>query len=117
MTEQGELFAMAAEPRTDRGEPSRSKWGGSVATAARKLLAATLPAPCWRCGVMLTKDSKWTVGHLEDRTDGGSDNPANLAPECSRCNYSAGGKRGAAITNGRKVEAVDLTRFRRVKWW
>jgi hypothetical protein len=78
-----------------------------------------LPATCWRgCGTLLTVEAdNWTAGHITDRVDGGSNEPSNLAPECKRCNYSAGGKRGAAITNGRKLEATDLQRYRRVKWW
>lgn len=88
-----------------------------MVTKARAAVGATLPAPCWRCGKVLTKDDKWTVGHLEDRTDDGTDDLSNLKPECPKCNYSAGGKRGAEITNSRKVEAVDIARVRRVKWW
>ena len=76
-----------------------------------------LPAPCWRCGRLLTLEDKWTAGHVTDRVDGGGNEPGNLAPECPRCNYSAGGKRGAATTNVRKLEATDITRYRRKKWW
>jgi len=66
---------------------------------------------------MLTKESKWTVGHLEARADDGGDTASNYAPECGKCNFSEGGKRGAAITNSRKVEAIDIERVRRIKWW
>lgn len=117
MDEQPGLFDMAPEPRTDREGPARKKWAGNVSAQARKIVAAMLPGPCWRCGRLLTKDDTWTAGHITDRVDGGTDEPSNLAPECGKCNYSAGGKRGAAITNGRKVEAVNLTRFRRLAWW
>lgn len=116
-TEQGQLFDMAHEPRPDREGLPKAKWAGSVVTAARRLVGAMLPAPCWRCGRILTKDDKWTVGHIEARDDGGGDNASNYAPECPRCNYSDGGKRGAAITNGRRIEAVDIQRVRRIKWW
>lgn len=115
--EQFALFDMAHEPRPDREGPARKKWAGSVVTAARKIVGAMLPAPCWRCGTMLTKESKWTVGHLEARADDGGDTASNYAPECGKCNFSEGGKRGAAITNSRKVEAIDIERVRRIKWW
>lgn len=108
---------MAHEPRPDREAPERPKWGGALSAAARAIVGAMLPAPCWRCGKLLTKDDKWTAGHIEDRIDGGTNDPGNLAPECPGCNYSAGGKRGAATTNSRKLEATDLPRYRRVKWW
>ena len=96
----------------------RKRWGGHDSRAARAIVAAMLPAPCWRCGRMLTLADKWTAGHLEDRADGGGDHAGNLAPECGRCNYSAGGKRGAAITNGRHAEAAGhIERVGRIKWW
>lgn len=108
---------MAPEERPDRERPARKKWAGGIVTAARKIVGAMLPAPCWRCGRTLTKDDKWTVGHIEGRETGGADNPANYAPECPRCNFSEGGKVGAAITNGQRIEAVDIARVRRVKPW
>lgn len=117
MVEQDGLFHMDPEPRPDRESPERQRWAGNLSKQARAIVGAMLPAPCWRCGTMLTKDSKWTAGHLTDRVDGGGNEPGNLAPECSRCNYSAGGKRGAAITNSRKVEAIDINRVRRINWF
>lgn len=116
--EQGQLFDMDHEPRPDREGPARTKWAGNLSTKARAIVGAMLPAPCWRgCGTMLTKeDDNWTAGHIEDRVDGGTNDPSNLAPECKRCNFSQGGKRGAAITNGRRIEAVDIQRVRRITW-
>jgi len=61
-------------------------------------------------------DSAWHAGHLEDRGQGGSDSSSNYAPECSGCNTSAGGKLGAAITNGTKV-SVAYTKEVLKKWW
>lgn len=115
--EQGELFHMSHEERPDRAPSKGKKWAGSIVTKAREIVGAMLPAPCWRCGRVLTREDSWTVGHIEGRETGGEDNPSNYAPECSRCNFSEGGKRGAAITNGRRLEAVDIARVRRVKWW
>ena len=93
------------------------RWGGSTARTARAYWRARLQAegglPCWRCGAMLTTASRWTVGHIEDRAAGGSvTDPTNQWPECARCNYSAGGRLGAAITNGkrRSVVAASLSR-------
>lgn len=48
---------------------------------------------CWRCGRTLAQirqvkpRARWTAGHLIDSLPGGP-----LAPECSPCNYAAGGK-------------------------
>lgn len=73
-----------------------SDWSGSLVKRARRHVAAMLPAPCWRCGRLLDIDSAWTVGHLIDRADAPhlAADPGNWAPECSRCNYSAGARSG-----------------------
>lgn len=80
---------------------SQKPWAGRIVTTAREYWAGRIRAagalPCWRCGQALTIASKWTVGHLIDRAAGGSvTDRANQWPECARCNYSAGGKLGAA---------------------
>lgn len=73
----------------------------------RARLVAAGSLPCWRCGKALTVHSRWTVGHLRDRVSGGSvTDRSNQWPECARCNYSAGGKVGAAITNARRPAVV-----------
>lgn len=53
---------------------------------------------CWRRGCIIEPGHRFDVGHL-DAT--GDHSMSNLAPECVRCNRSDGGRRGAAITNGR----------------
>lgn len=113
--EQGELFHIEPEAREDGGQP-RKKWAGSIVTKARAIVGAMLPAPCWRCGRMLTKEDTWTVGHIEARGEDGEDRAGNYAPECPGCNFRDGGKRGAAITNGRRIEAVNIERVRRITW-
>jgi hypothetical protein len=118
--EQDELFHMTPLERPQTARPGgKKKWGGRASTNARKIVRAMLPAACWRCGGMITledPESSWHAGHIEDRGQGGQDSASNYAPEHSRCNTSAGGKLGAAITNGTKV-AVDWTRERTLKWW
>ncbi|WP_353708993.1 hypothetical protein ABRQ22_06730 [Cellulosimicrobium sp. ES-005] len=82
-------------------------WSGRTVTTARaywrgRLLAAGA-LPCWRCGRALTVRSRWTVGHLVSRHAGGSvTDPANQWVECALCNFRAGGRDGAAITNARR---------------
>lgn len=51
---------------------------------------------CWRKGCLLPPGCRFDVGHL-DPTGGHA--RANLAPECVKCNRSAGGRLGAAMTN------------------
>lgn len=64
---------------------------------------------CWRCGRVLEPGSAFDVGHLDP--DGGPGR-SNLAPECVRCNRREGGRRGAAITNGRHRPAAVVPRGR-----
>jgi hypothetical protein len=71
-----------------------ANWGGSHVKKARQRMAAMLPAPCWRCGRILTNDDpgSWVVGHLIER-DLRPDlmlDPDNQAPECRPCSNRSG---------------------------
>jgi hypothetical protein len=118
------LFQMEPLPRPERpSQASGRRWGGSKSTAARahcRQLLAAGPVPCQRCGQPITSDdpeSSWHAGHIEGHATGGSDSdPANFTPEHARCNMSDGGKLGARITNGVKLEQ-DWTRERTLRWW
>ncbi|MGN8245284.1 HNH endonuclease [Cellulomonas soli] len=82
-------------------------WGGRKVTNARAYWRARLPLPCRRCGRPVYADSRWHVGHVQDRVLGGGDSVSNQWPEHERCNTSAGGKLGAAITNARRAPVPD----------
>lgn len=69
---------MANKPHHRGDFPKRAK-------AIRDAAYANPATTCWRCGLTLQPGRKWTAGHLRD-----SDPTSPLAPECSRCNYSAG---------------------------
>ncbi|MFE7067495.1 hypothetical protein [Microbacterium sp. NPDC057658] len=62
---------------------------------------------CWRRGELLAPGRPFDVGHLDP--DGGHAR-SNLAPECVTCNRSDGGRRGAAITNGRAARPMPVPR-------
>lgn len=62
---------------------------------------------CWRRGELIEPGRAFDVGHLDP--DGGHA-ISNLAPECVRCNRSDGGRRGAAITNGRTSRPLPSVR-------
>lgn len=103
---------------------AKKKWGGRKVAAARAYCRDTFlragPTLCWRgCGRVITLDTPerdWHAGHVDGRAEGGADELANYRVECRWCNLSAGGKLGAAITNGRKA-TVDTHRERTVKWY
>jgi hypothetical protein len=48
--------------------PSRDRmWRGRGVTNARQYMAQYLPAPCARCGSLITPGTAWVVGHKEPR--------------------------------------------------
>lgn len=61
---------------------------------------------CWRCGRQIAPGTRFDVGHLDP--DAGAD-LANLMPEHVRCNRSAGGRAGAAITNAMRGTRATTT--------
>lgn len=86
-------------------------WSGRKVASARAYWRPSVLSggvSCWRCGRAIVpdltrRDEGWTVGHLVDRADGGSEtDPANQWPEHPVCNFRAGGVRGAATTNARR---------------
>lgn len=84
-----------------------TKWSGSNVRKSRANWAVQLPVPCSRCGKPVMPGSSWHVDHWPvPREMGGTD----TWPAHAMCNMSAGGKRGAEITNGRR-EPVRTSRL------
>lgn len=100
-----------------------SRWAGSEVTAARKAWKPRLPLPCYRCGKPVLPEQVWHVEHIVDRALGGSHGPENQWVSHAGCNMSAGGQRGAAITNARRVDVrprastMAPERDRRIRGW
>lgn len=90
---------------------SRTKWNGNESTKARKYWEPRLPVPCCRCGKPVVpieglRGKGWQVDHWPvPREFGGTE----MWPAHADCNMSAGGKRGAEITNARRRERVEPT--------
>jgi hypothetical protein len=77
-----------------------------VRAQVRRAWAHGLDLRCNRCGRPIEPATRFDVGHLDP--DGGHE-PSNLAAEHVRCNRSEGGRRGAAIANG-KAKRPAVTR-------
>lgn len=104
--------------------PRRKRWGGAKSTKARAQVRRMLPAPCQRCGGIITPEddeSTWQAGHIVDRMDTEALGlpEAGVAPEHSKCNGSAGGKRGAQITNAKHHSQANVPahRDKEPQWW
>lgn len=116
----------ANRTRTEAGEHMSQHHRGGKWTSAdlkkwKPRLAATLPAPCVDCGRVVTADMSWQVGHIIPVNDPRS--PGNVAwnlgpshsnksgPGGRSCNQSAGGRMGAAKTNGRIKDSRRLPKW------
>lgn len=101
---------------------STAAWGGSASRKARSEILPRLPLPCAKCGLDVTRDMRWHVGHQVDRALGGVDDPSNYWPEHGRCNESAGGKLGHALNDRTPNRAptrrrpVPVEAFARREW-
>jgi len=110
--------------------PRRKRWGGAQSTKARAKIRAMLPAPCHRCGEIISPEddeSTWQAGHEIDRMDTEALGlpESDTLPEHTSCNLKAGGRRGAAITNQKHSKSAQaatarLTHEQREsepQWW
>lgn len=83
---------------------SGRKYNGTRSTAARKIAATQLPAPCTICRRVVTADMQWQADHLVPRVvaeaQGWSiteiDSPSNIGPAHRSCNEGAGARLGNA---------------------
>lgn len=67
-----------------------------------------LQVVCGRCGGAIQPGQAYDVGHVVDASRGGSNALSNLHPEHRGENRSAGGRMGAAKTNGASRRARRL---------
>ncbi len=88
-------------------------WSGTPVRKARAYWRSQLTAagalPCYRCRQPVTIDQRWTVEHIVQRSLGGDANdPTNQWVSHAKCNFSDGGRLGAAKTNAR-TDAPHIT--------
>lgn len=82
-----------------------STYTSKRASAARKTVEAMLPAPCYRCGRVVTKDMKWEADHPISRVVAdqlgisAEDQDRSVLPAHASCNHKA----GAVLSNQRKA--------------
>lgn len=100
---------------------SAQRWSGSASRSARALWQARIDAAggwvCCRCGRLVLpgvpSGKYWQPDHWPvPRELGGTE----TVPAHTRCNLSAGGKRGAAITNARRRPPAGRIETRPGRW-
>lgn len=94
-------------------------WGGSRTRAARAYFRPMIQAgnvDCPRCGLPVTEDTPWDVGHQVDQALGGGHELAGLWPEHARCNRSAGGKLGHQLAGKRGRGTMPPRPVKRRAW-
>lgn len=91
------------------------KWGGAQVRKARAMWRPRLPLPCCRCTLPVVPDPSkpgegWQVDHWPIPFELGG---TETWPAHARCNTSAGGKRGAQITNAKRKQRKRSEPIRR----
>lgn len=87
-------------------------WSGAQSRRARAQHAAAVrsgAAVCCRCGRLIQPGQAWHADHWPIPIEHGG---TETHPAHARCNTSAGGKRGAQITNARREQWRQPHNFR-----
>lgn len=101
---------------------NRRRWGGRASTRERAAWQKRIDAaggwPCCRCGRIvlpgITSGRYWQPDHWPiPRELGGTE----THPAHAKCNLSAGGKRGAQITNARRTPVATRRLEERTPAW
>lgn len=92
----------------------RQKWS-THSPKLRKLIEPQLPLPCVECRRPVMPGMKFDVAHIHGAEHGGAASLANVGPAHVGCNRSAGGKRGAQITNRGRRAATN--RAKGIRSW
>ena len=95
----------------------KKRYSGNRVKNARAIVRRMLPAPCWRCGQIITVDMQWVAGHVRGRHEyGDDDSPSNLLPEHRKCSDRSGGQLRARITNTNKKKQSRQIETRGLQW-
>lgn len=80
--------------------PSTRKYSSTRSNAARKIAAALLPCPCFRCGRIVTADMQWNADHPISRVEAEAqgvpqhEQDAMVVPSHRSCDARAGARLG-----------------------
>jgi hypothetical protein len=98
--------------------PNR-QYSSKRSVSARKTVAALLPAPCYRCGRIVTADMKWEADHTTSRVQAEAlgisevEQDRMVAPAHASCNHKHGAKLGNALKAKAKTEPRRVPQVKR----
>ncbi len=88
---------------------------GGASRRNRQIVAAMLPAACYRCGGLVTADDDWHADHIVPLVVTGEQTPGPdmLAPSHARCNT----RHGAQLRHERVRAKANADSRRRLAFW
>lgn len=89
---------------------SRGRWSGSLSRRERAKHAPAIRAGiavCCRCGLPILPGTPWQADHYPVPLEFGG---TQTQPAHTRCNTSAGGKRGAQLTNAKRAAKTTASK-------
>lgn len=95
------------------------QYSSKRSVSARKTVAALLPAPCYRCGRIVTADMKWEADHTTSRVQAEAlgisevEQDRMVAPAHASCNHKHGAKLGNALKAKAKTEPRKVPQVKR----
>lgn len=96
-----------------------SQYNSTRSRRVRTSVAATLPAPCIRCGAVVTAEMRWDADHLLSRADArdlgvsDADCDAMAGPAHRSCNLKAAGELTARRNRERATQPRVIERIER----
>lgn len=97
---------MSTRHRGRRDQQARAAWVPKVATGTVK---------CWSCGLLITPDQEWDLGHLEDIATGGAAAGPRLPEHTRKVDCPAGGNRSRGAELGRAIRRGETPNRRRTR--
>lgn len=100
---------------------SKRIYTSSRSVAARKIAAAQLPCPCFRCGRVVTADMKWHADHPLSRYEAEAlgipehEQDAMVVPSHRSCDAKAGAELGNRIRAKAKGKSAPARRVPKVE--
>lgn len=87
----------------------------TISAQLRPIIRASLPQPCINpkpgCPGLVEADQLWDVAHRGAGLASGTVDVRDCGPAHRHCNRSDGGKRGAAIRNGKRQAQRRMPRW------